>query len=370
MKESGTEPEPEGADNNTSESAPKIHYKYPIQSGIPPWHSIVFVVVAGIITVMYLPSSESLDDYATVDVLTNSKYPQYLPLLMLGVLRIVVGCCAIALTIYLACFVEGGWVLYPNYLQSKSKLRHVPLKLTGFGTLCPFTSMSWLLFGVGFIMRGLLGVVLHEQQQQQQQQQQQDGLHGLLFLLLKNRTYLRITFVMWELTAPFAMLTSSIIKYAIWPMALKGGKKHNLSCFRNQLQHNSNSILSLMEVAVLGGIPVCLDHLAYAILFGCFYMIFTWCTGIYYHGNQTTIGPQYIYFFMDTTLGAITSYAILGLLIALTTCFVLFSWSIQLLDYMNNNSTGEIGNGEGEDSLFINIGFVLVGTFVVCRFRD
>lgn len=98
-------------------------------------------------------------------------------------------------------------------------------------------------------------------------------------------------------------------------------------------------------------------------------MFLLYCYSLFYY-VYTVLIDRNSYFFMDTTLGAITSYAILGLLIALTTCFVLFSWSIQLLDYMNNNSTGEIGNGEGEDSLFINIGFVLVGTFVVCRFRD
>jgi len=226
----------------------------------------------------------------------------------------------------------------------------------------------------------------------------------------KSTWLLRITFILWELTGPYAVLTSSVVKYVIWPAALRSQiqsnsnsnspnntRKHNLAGYRNQLQHNWNSIFSLLEVTVFGGIPVCLYHITIPILVGCLYMILTWLLGIYYHFGYNTktnstkdskketktnsaaigsvVGPQYIYFFMDTSMGIITTYCMVGLLFAMMTIYLFFSVIIQLLDTGGGGSGGGSGSGSGdnndtEDSLLVNIIFLIIGILVVCRFRD
>jgi preprotein translocase subunit SecG len=121
-------------------------------------------------------------------------------------------------------------------------------------------------------------------------------------------------------------------------------------------------------------------------------MIFTWLLGIYYFGNvgNTTsnnsketkkaivIGPQYIYFFMDTSMGIITTYCMVGLLFAMMIICILFSLIIEILDTNSNGSGSGSGSSDNNDtiesdednSLIVNIIFFLVGILLICRFRD
>mmetsp|Transcript_58375 Transcript_58375/g.66179 ORF Transcript_58375/g.66179 Transcript_58375/m.66179 type:complete len:399 (+) Transcript_58375:93-1289(+) len=348
--------------------------KYPIQSGIPPWHTLSCVVLMAAITIPNLPTIESLDDYATVETFTHCKFPNYLSLWSMGILRLVIGGIVFSLTTYLVCISEG-WDLYANYLQH-TKLQRVVIKITGVRALCAFTSFSWILLGIGFVSRGLICVAFYLVEQQQQEGSNNDDddddvtkniIIGIFqqYILHPHTWFLRLTFIAWELAAPFAMLTSVISKYVLWPQAIKGGKPHNLAGIRNQLQHNWNSIFVLTETALLGGIPVCLHHISLATGFGVCYMLFTWITGKYYFGSPT-VGPQYLYFFMDTTLGNVTTYAMVGLLFAMTMLYLLFSVAIQILDNNGNNGNN---NGDNADSLLINLVFLLIGTRLVCKFR-
>jgi len=69
---------------------------------------------------------------------------------------------------------------------------------------------------------------------------------------------------------------------------------------------------------------------------------------------------------MDTTLGNVTTYAMVGLLFAMTMLYLLFSVAIQILDNNGNNGNN---NGDNADSLLINLVFLLIGTRLVCKFR-
>ena len=126
-----------------------------VQSGIPPWHTIILLLIILILLIGNLPTIQSLDDYATLQIITNSKFPQYLSIKGLGYIRLFIGSIALLLTLHL-CFLKDGWELMPNYLPKYTKLQHVKLRLQGFGTLCPFTSISWFILGLGFVLRGLL----------------------------------------------------------------------------------------------------------------------------------------------------------------------------------------------------------------------
>ncbi|OEU14924.1 hypothetical protein FRACYDRAFT_241482 [Fragilariopsis cylindrus CCMP1102] len=367
-----------------------------IQSGIPPWHTIILLLIILILLIGNLPTTQSLDDYATLQIITKTKFPLYLSMKGLGYLRLLIGGIALSLTLHL-CLLKDGWELMPNYLPKYTKLQHVKLRLQGFGTLCPFTSISWFILGIGFVLRGLLCLIYVNYHVSED--------NGLIlnYILQENNSWLlRITFILWELTGPYAVLTSSVVKYVIWPAALRSqqiqsnsnsnspnnSRKHNLAGYRNQLQHNWNSIFSLLEVTVFGGIPVCLYHITIPILVGCLYMILTWLLGIYYHfgynnktnskdTKKTSVGPQYIYFFMDTSMGILTTYCMVGLLFAMMTIYLFFSVIIQILD-TGGGSGGGSGSGSGsgsgdndtEDSLIVNIIFLIIGILVVCRFRD
>jgi hypothetical protein len=142
----------------------------------------------------------------------------------------------------------------------------------------------------------------------------------------------RITLILWEIAAPCALLVSAVVTYAIWPATLKKlGHGGVLTTPASLLQHNANIGMALMEVALLGGLPVHMRHLSLPILFGVTYIFFTWSIrNVWNHPNG---GSAFLYFFLDTTLGATTTtMAIFALLAALVLFYTIFSrieWILQ-----------------------------------------
>ena len=322
----------------------------PLASGIPPWPSILFVAMMFPIGMSFLPSLEELDGISQVSVWTNRKFPNLISLQTMAYIRLSIAAIAIGLMIHLA--VGPGWQLFPNY-KPNSKLRRVFLRLQGFGTLVPFTSWSWYLLAYGFLCRGVIALAAA-------QMLQPETPPGWAINILNSPWLLRSTLITWELSAPFAMLVSTVTKYVLWPQAIKGGKPHNLAGFRNQLQHNCNAIWILLEATLLGGPPVKFLHISMAFATGAVYMLFTWIMGVVYFGNRK-IGPQYIYWFMDTTLGKATTIAIVALTTALSIYFALFSFVM---------STLLGGGGDSEPNLLLNVAVLVLGTHLVCRFKE
>lgn len=344
--------------NGTSgeEAAAAASRLHPIQSGIPPWHSVFFLTALSSICIPLLPSVEHLDARSSVETWTHRKFPDLVSLRTLAGIRLVTAFVALGSTFYLAC-IGDGWPVFANY-KPNSKLRREFIRLQGLGTLCPFTSWAWMIFGFGFLTRGAiaLAVCLLEE----------GALSDSLALaveqnLLRNKILLRTTLVLWELTGPLAILVSAVVKYAIWPQVIKGGKPHKLAGVRNQLQHNANSIMSLMEVTLLSGTPIAFSHLSMATVIGCAYVFLTWVTGKFYFGNAE-IGPQYIYWFMDTTVGKNTTIALACLAFATTLSYGVSSFVVFAV--LGDPST------ETNPSLWTSILFLLIGTRLVCRFRN
>ena len=89
------------------------------------------------------------------------------------------------------------------------------------------------------------------------------------------------------------------------------------------MQHNANSIFALTEMALLSGPPVILSHIFIPCFVGCVYILFTW-SSCRIHGKQPDDGPQYIYWFMDTSLEKVTSVALASLVGVLCVSFGLF----------------------------------------------
>ncbi|KAL3903435.1 MAG: hypothetical protein SGILL_010448 [Bacillariaceae sp.] len=305
-------------------------------SGVPPWHATAFVVLLAAVTIRNLPSLKSLDDMASLDTFTNRVFPQLLSLRNLAIIRLSIAGAALSLTFYL--IVGEGWDVYANYKPHSKLRREYFIKLRGLGTLCPFTSWCWCLLGLAFLMNGGIALAVDL------------GMSSHI-----QKWMLRTAIVLSELSFPFALLVSTAVKYAIWPAVLAGGKPHNLAGFRNQMQHNLNSVFALCEVALLGGINLNFYHLPLATMVGIVYIAFTWIMAVVYYGNKE-VGPQYLYWFQDTTLERTTTLAMLALLVALTTFFGIFAGVEMLIEAIGG-------------TLMTKLSLVVAMSAFVCKFR-
>jgi len=139
-------------------------------------------------------------------------------------------------------------------------------------------------------------------------------------------------------------------------MALKAGTDTSIfKAPRALLEHNANVLMVLVEIGLLGGLPIRLQDFSVAPLFGIVYIFFTWSMSESWVAK--TKGPQFIYFFMDTTLGIKTSLFLLALLGVLSSYYGLF-W---LASY-------SICHGGG--GVTVNTLMIALISSLVCKFSD
>eukprot|EP00545_Synedropsis_sp_CCMP1620_P012493 CAMPEP_0119011148 /NCGR_PEP_ID=MMETSP1176-20130426/5485_1 /TAXON_ID=265551 /ORGANISM="Synedropsis recta cf, Strain CCMP1620" /LENGTH=175 /DNA_ID=CAMNT_0006963925 /DNA_START=243 /DNA_END=770 /DNA_ORIENTATION=- len=168
---------------------------------------------------------------------------------------------------------------------------------------------------------------------------------------------LRVALLLFECAAPTALLVSAVVKYVLWPMALKQGSGNSfvLSHPITLLEHNGNVIMALTEVALLGGLPVRLGDIAIAPLFGICYVYFSWW--MMDKWAEKDKGPQFVYPFLDTTLGWVTTISLVVLLAVLAFFYGVFASA----DYGISLLSGGI---------WTHIVAIGVMVLLVCRFRD
>ena len=118
---------------------------------------------------------------------------------------------------------------------------------------------------------------------------------------------------------------------------------------------NANVIFIMAEVCLLGGLPIVMEHMSIVPLYCLSYTFFSWFMANRWLPNG---GPQYLYFFLDTTLGWTTSIALLLLCIVLLTFYIFFAKMSTLGD-----------NYLGEDLLVRLVATVGLSS-LVCRFRN
>lgn len=285
----------------------KVDTTTEIVSGIPPWHSVTFLVAVVAMYVSCLPTLESLDKHATIEMFTDRVFNEYMSVKQLALIR-----AAIALSIWITNYImitdPKGWTQITSY-KNWSKLRTVPIKLQGWRTLFPFTSWAWTLLGLSFTINATIPLLVEYDRN-------------------VSPWLLRLGLILWEVSAPVAYLVSGVVKYAIWPAVLAKNKgkdyDHGLDTPRNFMQHNMNSIFALFETTMLGGLPIRIQHFALCPLLGITYVLFAWLSRHIHCPNEKDAGPQFLYWFFDTTLGAFTSYALGALLLALTFGFGIF----------------------------------------------
>ena len=168
-----------------------------LASGFPPWHSSFLIGMLLSLSISNMPSSESMDQMANIKTFTNRVLPNILSLRMLAIIRSL-----IALSIWFVTFnmifVAEGWLQYTNY-KPYSKLKNTIITLEGFKTLCPFTSVSWILLGLSFSINAMIAF------------QVDFGTEETI-----EPWVLRFALILWELSAPFSTLVSAVVRYAIW----------------------------------------------------------------------------------------------------------------------------------------------------------
>ena len=220
----------------------------------------------------------------------------------------------------------------PAYLP-QSKLQRNWIRVKGIRQLFPFTSWSWNILGTYFALSAYAGWTVATTSQS-----------SLSSVAPHSNDWLfRIALISWEIAAPCALLVSAVVTYAIWPATLKKlGNPGVLTTPTSLLQHNANVIMALMEVALLGGLPVHMGHISLPILFGVTYIFFTWSIRNVWN---PTGGSAFLYFFLDTTLGAITTtMALLALLAALVLFYGIFGGIERVLQYDAVSRFGLLGN--------------------------
>jgi hypothetical protein len=326
-----------------------------LNSALPPWHAVAFVVSVMTLCIHQCGSTvHSLDEVAVLSTFTKRVFPESISLAALGWIRL-----AIALSIWMvlvSTIMSEGWIQMTKYYPGSKLQSGIPIVMRGSRTLLPFTSWCWILLGISYTYNAAIALAVVYQ-----------GEGWVLQCLQSTPWILRTIVLTWETAAPCAFIVSSVIRYVIWDKVLKGGPERtvHLKRFNTLMSHNMNSVFVLTEIALLGGLPVRLSEIYVGALVGTAYVWMAWALSGYWAAKEH--GPHYIYFFLDTTLGYTTTIALMALMTALCLFYLLLSMASVGLNRMSQISS--LGDDPGH--LFIlHLAFVLGISSLVCRFND
>ena len=297
------------------------------QPSLPPLPTQTIIICILACAIRNIPSIESLDEYATLETFTRVFFEGVFSLHVITIFRLLIA--SIMLGQGATVFLWGFWEVDAAYLPG-SKL--TPAKSIRFrGALHPegnlfsglkcvsfFTLWCWFLEGVSFLVNGL--ITLHHLVAPEQ------ALSPWIY---------RSALIIWEIAAPSSILVSTVVTYVIWPFALKQEGETKRKILRSLksngalMQHNLNSVAALVEVTLMGRLPVVASHFAIPLLYGIVYIMFTYSMA--YSWTDKSKGPQFIYPVFDTTLGAtVCSGVIAAFVIALLASLSIFH-SLELL---------------------------------------
>ena len=306
-----------------------------LKSAPPPTEALVLMVVLYTLSIYFLPSTEDLDSKATPEIFVRRLYPETLSVQALAIIRLLFG--AFCWSVTISSILYGKATIKSTY-RPKSKLLDTDFILTGKFFLYPFTSWCWMILGINFLLSGYITLCIDSNQ----------TVSPLL---------LRTSLMLWQTSAPFTLLVAAVVKYALWPAAIKSsGNGGVLMKTRPLLQHNANVVMALAELLLLGGLPVYIRHISLSFVWGISYTFFSWATMTHWN-EQNGKGPGTLYFFMDTTLGRTHTLALLCLLVTLMLFYAIFA-GIEFL-------AGAIGEG-----FFAHLALLVVLCLLTCRVRD
>ena len=323
-----------------------------LKSAPPPWHAQLIVLALFGTFAWYSPQAlESMDEIATVETFSRTLFPSILSSNQVILLRLIFAVVLLTVNFYDFFLTEG--FDFPVTYYEGSKLRGTTLTFHGLFSTCgnlreallanaSFSNWSVGLLGISFLLSGLIPFF---------------ALHWGWDVPL---SILRLAVVCWIMAAPSAVLVSVVVKYVLWPHAMEQDGEGS-AIFQGKLVllcHNFNSISALVDIGLLGGLPCRLQDFAIAPLFGLIYVVFNWCMANYWTNDLEKYGPQFIYPFMDTTLGVSCTIAIVVLFLVFVASFLLFCFAEYFLMEC-------IGGGIVSHAIAVVI--LCAG---VCRFRD
>lgn len=313
----------------------------------PPLEAVFIVFSVFSYGVFHLPKIFSgLDSVADASVISAPLFEKVMSKYSLAYTRLAIGMFCVAVTIYR--FRKKGHSIVVPYLKH-SKLKRRPINLDGIRSQIMFTQWSFNLLTISFLLNGLITLSIAYKEEHNGQE--------LEFLKpLVSKASLRCAILLFEIAAPVSMLVSSVTKYALWPRSLRGPHGSvNLRKPVSIIQHNFNVIVTVMEVGVLGHMPIRIEDAMIAPIYGCVYIVFMWALKDHLADNKE---PQFVYFFFDTTLGKKWSVSVLlGLLSMLMFFYLVFTLLDDLLVFMDG--------GVRTNAITIS---ALAAIF--CRFRD
>lgn len=315
-----------------------------VKSAPPPIHTVLVFLVAMSLCIWALPTTENLDEYATIETFTTSIFREglfKLSTLQLGVIRMVFAIICLIITV----MKMNRSVNFKLTYISGSKLRKGQVNLKGMKTQGFFTSWAWNLLGFYNFLSGLIPLLVFYGRE--------DVLHDSPWIA-------RGALIAFEIAAPCAILTSFIVTYTLWPHAYKTHGESGTIGFKsvvNLFQHNINSFMVLAEVCLLGGVPVKISHAALAPIFAGCYQLFLWCMTNHWMPKH---GPLFLYFFMDTTLGKRTTIFMVVLLVVMLVFFLAFA----LLEMAVTRIE------EGNHGALPNVACVFLTSSILMKFKD
>lgn len=309
----------------------------------PPPQSVAFVLTVLALCIAFIPNILStIDEIATIEICTSPLFPDIISRSTLGWIR--VGLSGF-IGIVSAYRMTESELLNVNYMKN-SKLKSIPIEMSGLRVQAAFTSWCWNLLGISFAVSGLLTLFVDDHTNQF------DVEEIVAFPYMKMA--LRASILLFEMAAPLSMLVSFVVTYVLWPKALKGNGSDNCKRIPILIQHNANAIMCLLELGLLGRLPVRFTDLPCAPLFGIAYIFFSW--GMRYRWVPSG-DPQFLYFFFDTTLGQTSTIALVILVVILIVFYILFVLLDDILLYLGGGFP-------------VHAGVVTIVSMIVCRFRD
>lgn len=127
-----------------------------LKAAPPPLHTKILVLIMTLTCVYCLPSMKTLDEAAKVDTFKQCLFPEMIPIKAVAACRLLFAVVIFGDIIF---SVRGsGWVEETYYLE-KSMLDKRKIKFTGWRTQTHFTSWSWILLGIAFLVAGLIPMI-------------------------------------------------------------------------------------------------------------------------------------------------------------------------------------------------------------------
>jgi len=353
----------------------------------PPIHTTLCLVVVTCLCVTCLPTLESIDAVANAETLlrqqrraassSTTTSASILSLRHVAWIRLLFGLimlCDIFFVVLFAqwerstSYYEGSRLVPVPRIEFRGAFAVRPRSLRrGIGLLSAFTRCCWAVECAAFLLLGIIPLVLLYKNSSTAYVDDSNDVHGNVIHPVRIRddpipqwTY-RLAVLAWEIAAPASLLVSTVVKYVLWPVAMNDDNNRKLIKHPSLLlEHNFNSVACLVEIGLLGGMPVRLQHWPFVVLFGVAYVVFTyWMQNRWPCGNDA--GPQFMYPFLDPTLpGLKPTMSLLGLLFALALSYAILSCTDS---YYSARASGAAG---------LSTRFVAVSLLsaAVCRFRD